>query len=129
MEFTHHDQVALYKKFEVDLNKKIHNLCNTVSFFHACSTMMEHHLDQVMIHRKLINDWLSSIDIPNKDEIAELANRKISCESKLDLLEESIYWENQLQKMKIVHVKNVRKELEELLGAIREEVTSSGFIN
>lgn len=122
MDFMHQGQVAFYKKLEEDWNKKFHDLCNTSSFVQAYAKEVHHHLNQVIVHRRLITEWLTYLDIPNKNEVAEFANRKIDCEAKLDFLEDTAYWVNRAHKMNVIHFVEMKEALEELLSVIEEEI-------
>lgn len=122
MTSIHDDPVTFYKKLEEECNKRIHAHTNTLSHVFAAGKELENHLDQVMIHRKLIKIWLNRLDIPNKDEITALAIRVIDCEGKLDQLEEDIYMANQQLKVNHTQLKKIRESLEEIVVFFEREL-------
>lgn len=122
MESKHHDSVTFYKKLEEECNKRIHAHTNCRDFTISFGKMMENHLDQVLVHKKLITKWLDCLDIPNKDEIAALSIRIIDYQEKLDSLDETFYMIRKRQKVNQIQLKMVRKTFEELLSVFEKEV-------
>lgn len=126
MESIDRDPVEFCKILEKECNNRIHAYTNSLKYIVVFGKSLDIHLDQVMFHRKVINKWLTQLDIPNKDEIAALAIRKIDCESKLDHFDEIIYWTNQMEKKNRIKLKKVRESLEELLSVLQDgEMTSN----
>lgn len=113
MESKQQDPASFYKNLEKEWNKQIHSSTNSLTFTQAFGKAVENHLDHVVIQQKVINNWLIVFDIPNKDDFAELAKRKIDCEDKLDNLEETMYMLN-------IGIKNSHSQLNKLNIALRE---------
>jgi hypothetical protein len=140
MESKQRDPVNFYKNLEKEWNKQIHASTNCLTFTHSVGKAVESHLDHVVIQQKVINDWLTVFDIPKKDDLAQLAERKIDSEEKLDNLEETLYmlnvglknnhsqlkklntslsgmlcfFENEVKDLKEIKIKSLKYELEEL---------------
>jgi hypothetical protein len=113
MDSKQQDPVNYYKNLEKEWNKQIHSSTNCLTFTHSFGKAVENHLDHVVIQQKVINNWLTVLDIPNKDDLAELAKRKVDCEDKLDNLEETMYRLN-------IGIKNGHSQLNKLTIALRE---------
>lgn len=142
MESKQPDPVSFYKKLEKEWNKQIHLSANCLTFTQSFGKAVEYHLDHVVIQQKVINNWLTVFDIPKKDDFAQLAERKVDCEEKLDNLEETLYMlniglknnhsqlkklntsfrgmlcfiENEVKDLKANRIKSLKNELEELKG-------------
>ncbi|MBS4212096.1 MULTISPECIES: hypothetical protein [Neobacillus] len=121
METTHHDEVAFSKELEAKINKRIHELTNSRGFTLAWGRAMDAHLARLKIHKKLTTRWLKRLDIPNKDEVAELSIRLVDCVEKIDLLDDTIYSFKKRQQINLTHLKMVRQSWEELLVVLRTE--------
>ena len=113
MESKQQDPVKFYKSLEKEWNKMIHLSTNSLTFTHAFGKAIENHLDRVVIHQKVSNNWLNLLDIPKKDDLAQLAKSKVECEEKLDDLEEALYLLN-------TGLKNDHSQLIKLNKALRE---------
>ncbi|MEH7275147.1 hypothetical protein [Neobacillus vireti] len=122
METKYQDPVTLYKEFERKCNKKIHTITNSLDFTEALGSAMERHLNHVETQQKIIKKWLTVFDIPNKDDIAALALRKIDCEEKIDNLEETIYILQMDLKKNNFELKKLTNCLKENLEFLEDEV-------
>jgi chromosome segregation ATPase len=122
MESKQPDPVGFYKNLEKEWNEQIHSSTNCLAFTHAFGKAVENHLDHVVIQQKVINNWLTVLDIPNKDDLAELAKRKVDCEDKLDHLDETLYMLNISLKNNHSQLKKFNKSLREMLCFIGNEV-------
>lgn len=91
MKSTHQDPENFYKEFEKEWNMRVHTYTNSLTFTHAFGKALEKHLDLIVIQQKVIKNWLSELDIPNKEEFVTLAGRKVDCLEKIDSLEETMY--------------------------------------
>lgn len=140
MESKQQDPVKFYKNLEKEWNKQIHSSTNCRSFTYSFGKAIENHLDHLVIQQKVINNWLTILDIPKKDDLAQLAGRKVDCEEKLDDLEETLFRlniglknnhlqikelhtsllgmlcfiENEVKDLKALKIKSLKNELEEL---------------
>jgi hypothetical protein len=122
MESRKQDPVTFYKDFERECNKKIHAITNSQTFADAFGSAMEDHLDHVEAQQKIINNWLAVLDIPNKDDIAALALRKIDCEERIDNLDETIYNLKMDIKKNNVMLKKLTTSLIENLNFLENEI-------
>jgi hypothetical protein len=122
MEFSHHDSVTFYKKFEEECNKRVHVQTNCRTFTMAFGKMLGAHLDRVMIHKRLLAEWLNSYEITSKDEIAAISIRIVDYQEKLDLYDETFYWIHKKQEENLMQLKMVRKSFEELFAVFAQEV-------
>lgn len=122
METKHQDHITFYKNLEKECNKRIHDFTNCLAFTCGVGKALEHHLDSVMLHRKIINNRLKRLNVPNKDEFAAIAVRMVDCEEKLDDLEEIIYLLGKKQKENYRNLKILRGLLQDLHLAVELEV-------
>jgi uncharacterized protein YaaN involved in tellurite resistance len=122
MNSIHQDPVTFYKDLERECNKKIHEYTNCLTFTHAFGRAMESHLDDVVTHQKIINDWLTVFDIPTKDDIAALAHRKVDCEESIDHLEETVYTLNKGLIKDNLELKKLNNTLRELYDFLESEM-------
>jgi hypothetical protein len=122
MESRHQDPVSFYKYLEKECNKRIHAYTNCLTFTHAFGKAIENHLDYVVIQQKVINNWLTLLDIPPKDDFANLAQRKVDCEDKIDQLDETLFMLNRGLKKDNSGLKELNKSLSDLLCLIEKEV-------
>jgi hypothetical protein len=122
MESKHQDPGTFYKELEKEWNKRIHAYTNSLTFTHAFGKALENHLDYIVMHRKLINHWLTVFDIPNKEDFVTLAGRKVDCVEKIDSLEETIYELNIGLKKDNTEFKKLNKSLRDMLCLIENEV-------
>jgi predicted nuclease with TOPRIM domain len=123
MESRHQDSVSFYKYLEKECNKRIHAHTNCLTFTHAFGKAIESHLDHVVIQKKEINNWLTLFDIPPKDDFANLAQRKVDCEDKIDHLDDTLFMLNRNLKKDNSELKELNKSLSDLLCLIEKEVT------
>jgi BMFP domain-containing protein YqiC len=86
-----HELAILYKKLEDDMNRWIFSQTNSLSFVQYAGKVLEQHLNDLQAARKLTEQWLESMDLPTRNDLAEVAKRIIQTESRLDLLEEALY--------------------------------------
>jgi BMFP domain-containing protein YqiC len=122
MESKQRDPVNFYKNLEKEWNKQIHLSSNCLTFTHSFGKAVESHLDNVVIQQKVINNWLTVLDIPKKDDFAQLAEKKVACEEKLDNLEETLYMLNIRLKNNHSKLKNLNTSLNGMLCFIKNEV-------
>ena len=122
MESRHQDSVSFYKDLEKECNKRIHAQTNCLTFTHAFGKAIENHLDHVVIQQKVINNCLTLLDIPPKDDFANLAQRKVDCEDKIDHLDETLFMLNRDLKKDNSELKELNKSLSDLLCLIENEV-------
>ncbi|MEC1524780.1 hypothetical protein P9D43_22500 [Neobacillus niacini] len=122
MESKQLDPVEFYKNLEKYWNKRIHSSTNCPTFTRAFGKSFENHLDQVEIQQKVINNWLTQFNLSKKDDFAELANRKVDGEDKLDDLEEKLYTVNVVLKNNYSELKKLNKSLSEMLCGMENEV-------
>ncbi|MFJ5762561.1 hypothetical protein ACIQAA_26225 [Neobacillus sp. NPDC093182] len=122
MESRQPDPVSFYKNLEKEWNKQIHLSANCLTFTHSFGKAVENHLDHVVIQQKVMNNWLTVFDIPKKDDIAQLAERKVDCEEKLDNLEEALYLLNIGLKSNHSQLKKLNTSLRGMLCFIEYEV-------
>lgn len=122
MESKQQEPMTFYKELEKEWNKRIHAYTNTLIFTDAFGKALENHLDHILIQRKLINNWFTVFDIPNKEDFVTLAGRKVDCVEKIDSLEETIYELNMGLKKDNIELKKLKKSLSELLCLIKNEV-------
>jgi hypothetical protein len=122
METRHQDPASFYKYLEKECNKRIHVYTNCSTFTHAFGKAIENHLDHVVIQQKVINNWLTLLDIPSKDDFANLAQRKVDCEDKIDHLDETLFMLNRGLKKDNSELKELSKSLSDLLCFIENEV-------
>jgi hypothetical protein len=128
-----------YKKREKEWNRTIKRLANCPHFVQLIEVMVDTHLNQVQSHRKLIQQWLSLLEYPNKDEVAHVAKTFITNENKIDDLDDMIYSMREtanstnqslstlikaMQHMKLVleeeHVKNKKNRINHLRDELNE---------
>ncbi|MDQ1004051.1 putative nuclease with TOPRIM domain [Neobacillus niacini] len=122
MESKQQDPVNFYKNLEKEWNKQIHASTNCLTFTHSIGKSVENHLDHVVIQQKVINNWLTVLGIPKKDDFAQLAERKVDCEEKLDNLEEKLYMLNVGLKNNHSQLKKLNTSLSRMLCFIKNEV-------
>jgi hypothetical protein len=122
MDSRHQDTGNFYKELEKELNMRIHAYTNSLTFTHAFGKALENHLDHNVIQRKLINNWLTVFDIPNKEDFVILAGRKVDCVEKIDSLEDTIYELNMGLKKDNTELKKLNKSLSDMLCVIENEV-------
>lgn len=122
MESKHHDSITFYKQLEKELNIRIHQNTNCLAFTQAFGKSVEYHLDRVLITRRLIAKWLKHVDVPSKDEFADIAVRLVDYEEKLDELENTVYLLNKQQNQNISQIEILKDSLENLLHAVEMEV-------
>jgi BMFP domain-containing protein YqiC len=122
MESKQRDPVNFYKNLEKEWNKQIHLSSNCLTFTHSFGKAVESHLDYVVIQQKVINNWLTVLDIPKKDDFAQLAEKKVECEEKLDNLEETLYMLNVRLKNNHSQLKKLNTSLSGMLCFIKNEV-------
>jgi hypothetical protein len=122
MESRHQDPETFYKELEKEWNKRIHAYTNSLTFTHAFGKTLDKHLDFIVIQRKLINNWLTVFDIPNKGEFVTLAGKKVDCIERIDSLEETIYELNTDLKRDNTVLKKLNNSLSDLLSLIEDEV-------
>ncbi|WP_419888672.1 hypothetical protein ACN6MT_26200 [Neobacillus niacini] len=122
MESKQQDPVEFYKQLEKEWNKMIHSSTNCLNFTRAFGKGIENHLDQVEIQQKVINSWLTQFNFSKKDDFAELSNRKVDGEDKLDDLEERLYTLNIVLKNNYSELKELNKSLSEMLCVMENEV-------
>jgi hypothetical protein len=67
---------------------------------------------------------MNHLDIPIKDEIADIALKKVVCEEKVDLLEDTIYILKKEQKKNIFELQKLKESLVEMLIVVEAEVKS-----
>ncbi|MDR7076551.1 hypothetical protein J2Y03_001554 [Neobacillus niacini] len=122
MESRHQDPATFYKNLEKEWNQRIHTYTNSLTFTHALGKCLENHLDHVVVQQKIINNLLTELDIPKKDDYAEIAERKVVCEEKIDNLEDTIFNLNRLLKKGNTELKTLDHSLKEMLGLLENEV-------
>jgi hypothetical protein len=122
METKHHDSVEYFKHLESKINKRIHSLTNSRSFILASGRALELHLKRLKVHKELTTRWLKMMDLPNKDEIAEVSLKLVDCEERLDTLDETIYSIGMTEKVNLEQLKLFRESAEELLKILKQEV-------
>jgi hypothetical protein len=116
------DSVSFYKDLEKECNKRIHAYTNCLTFTHAIGRAIENHLDHVVIQQKEINNWLALFDLPLKDDFANLAQKKVDCEDKIDHLEDTLFMLIRGLKKDNSELKELNKSLCDLLCLIDNEV-------
>jgi hypothetical protein len=122
MNSRHQDTGTFYKELEKEWNKRIHAYTNSLAFITAFGKALENHLDHIVIQRKLINNWLTVIDIPDKEDFVNLAGRKVDCLEKIDSLEDTIYELNMGMKKDNTKLKKLNQSLSDMLCLIETEV-------
>jgi hypothetical protein len=122
MESRHQDTETFYKELEQEWNMKIHTYTNSLTFITAFGKSLENHLDLIVIHRKLINNWFTAIDIPDKEDFVNLAGRKVDCVEKIDSLEDTIYELNMGMKKDNTELEKLNQSLSDMLSLIEIEV-------
>jgi hypothetical protein len=122
MASRHQDSVSFYKDLEKECNKRIHAYTNCLTFTHAVGKAIENHLDHVVIQQKEINNWLAFFDIPLKDDFANLAQKKVDCEDKIDHLEDTLFLLITGLKKDNSELRELNKSLCDLLCLIENEV-------
>ncbi|MCM3690150.1 hypothetical protein [Neobacillus niacini] len=122
MASRHQDSVSFYKDLEKECNKRIHAYTNCLTFTHAIGKAIENHLDHVVIQQEVINNWLALFDIPLKDDFANLAQKKVDCEEKIDHLEDTLFMLIRGLKKDNSELKKLNKSLCDLLCLIENEV-------
>lgn len=125
MESKQQDPVNFYKNLEKEWNQQIHLAANCRTFTHSIGKAVESHLDHVVIQQKVINSWLSEFDIPKKDDLAQLAERIVNCEEKLDDLEETLYRLNICLKNNHSQLLKLNTSLNGMLCFLKKEVKDS----
>lgn len=122
METKHHDSVEYFKHLEAKINKRIHTLTNSRSFISASGRALDLHLKRLKVHKRLTTRWLKRMDLPNKDEIAEVSLKLVECEDRLDTLDETVYSIGMTEKVNLERLKMLRESAEELLKILKQEV-------
>ncbi|MDM5328213.1 hypothetical protein [Neobacillus sp. CF12] len=121
MKSTHQDPENFYKEFEKEWNMRVHTYTNSLTFTHAFGKALEKHLDLIVIQQKVIKNWLSELDIPNKEEFVTLAGRKVDCLEKIDSLEETMYELNMDLKKDNTELKKLNTSLSDMLYFMENE--------
>ncbi|MGX6442198.1 hypothetical protein ACWM35_03035 [Neobacillus sp. K501] len=122
MESMHHNSNAFYKQLEEELNKRIHQNTNCPAFTKAFGKSVDNHVDKVLFSRRLIANWLKRVDVPTKDEFADISVRLVDYEEKLDELEDTVYLMNKQQNKNIGQIEVLKESLEALLHEVGKEV-------
>jgi predicted RNase H-like nuclease (RuvC/YqgF family) len=122
MESKHHNSNTFYKQLEEELNKRIHQNTNCPAFTAAFGKSVDHHLDKVLISRRLMAKRLKRLDLPNKDEFVQISVRLVDYEEKLDELEDNLYLLNKQQNKNIGQIENLKESLKALHLEIETEV-------
>ncbi|WP_462409028.1 hypothetical protein [Neobacillus sp. Marseille-QA0830] len=118
----HQDYHASYKELEAEINKKIHELTNCRTFTAAFGKAMEQHLIQLEVYKRMTTKWLNQMDLPNKDELAEISHRMVRVVEQTDTLDEVVYWTNLEHHRAVSQLKMVRQSWQELRSVLKEEV-------
>jgi hypothetical protein len=122
MDSKHLDYETFYKKMEKELNKRIHEHTNCLTFTDAFGKELENHLDWVLYHRKFTNKWIDRLGVPSKDEIAAIAVRRVDSLEKLDNHEETIYFLNKKLRENNRQLVMLKESLENLLCTCETEL-------
>jgi ABC-type phosphate transport system auxiliary subunit len=91
MQSSGQERIDFSKKLEKELNKKLHSITNTLPFMTMCGEVMGCHLSQVEAFRAQSQQLIDCLDLPNKDDTAAIANKKIEYEDRLDCMEDQMY--------------------------------------
>lgn len=81
----------VFIKLEAEMNKKLHSITNSLSFISLCGEALEEHLNQVTLIRQLSSEWLACRNLPNRDETAAIAQKKIQYEDRIDRMDDQLY--------------------------------------
>ncbi|MFP7295858.1 hypothetical protein [Neobacillus niacini] len=122
MESVHQDPVFFYKKLEKECNKRIHTYTNSLTFTHAFGKAVETHLDNVVMQQKVINNWLTILNVPKKDDFANLASRKVDIEDRIDNLDDILFIINKGLKKNHLRLKELHTSLSDFQCLMEEEV-------
>lgn len=122
MKSRHQDPGVFYKNLEKEWNKRIHTYTNNLTFTHAFGKYLNHHLDYVENQQKIITKWLTVNNFPKKDDFAELAEKKVDCEEKIDNLEDTLFNLNMMLKKRNTELKTLDKSLKEMHSLLENEV-------
>lgn len=100
------------KKIEVDMNQKLFSAANSINFIAMVNEALACHVSQVLEIRKSAEAWLEHWELPNRDDVANIARKQIEIENRLDCLDEDLYqtWEK---------LKETQKKLAGLDGQIK----------
>jgi uncharacterized protein Yka (UPF0111/DUF47 family) len=79
------------KKIEDDINRKLLSEANSLAFITMVGEALENHLDQLVALRESSKQRLDWMDLPTRDDIADIANKIIDYEDRLDRLDENLY--------------------------------------
>lgn len=103
----------LYKKIEDDINRKLFSQINTLSFIRLIGEVIEEHLNQILVLRELSEQWLDFMDLPTRDDIADIAKKIIENEERLDRLDEILH-------QSLVEIKENRNEMSKFAWVLAE---------
>ncbi|MCL6571367.1 MAG: hypothetical protein K6T88_06725 [Bacillus sp. (in: Bacteria)] len=81
----------LYKKIEDDFNRQLLTQANSLSFIRMVGAAIEEHLNQLVALKELSEQWLNLMDLPTRDDIADIAEKVIKNEDRLDNLDDMLY--------------------------------------
>ncbi len=110
-----------YKKVEADCNRQVLSMTNNLRYIKKLGQAMDAHVDDIIALRKLTKEWLDSLKLPNRDDIAAISKRVITLEARLDDLDEQLT--ESIQQIKNHH-NQIRKFSEEIAELKKELVDS-----
>lgn len=115
------DLRKLYKRIEVDINRKIFSQTNSLSFIKMTGDAIEEHLDHLVTARKLTKQWLNCNGLPTRDDIGDIAKKIIENEDRLDRLDDTLYQVLMNIKASRRQMAELALDLDEILGSFPPE--------
>jgi uncharacterized protein Yka (UPF0111/DUF47 family) len=103
----------LIKKIEDDINRQLSSQTNSLSFIEMVGAAIEEHLNQIEALRVLSEQWLNFMDLPTRDDIADIAKKVIKNEERLDELDDKLY-------QTLVDIKKNRNQMAKLVWKVAE---------
>ncbi|WP_209123731.1 hypothetical protein [Alkalihalobacillus sp. BA299] len=122
MNRKHTDQVQQYKQQEDEWNKYILSTFNSHHFVYQTGKWINAHIDEVIEKRKIAELWLEILYVPTKNDIANLANKVIKHEDRVDFLEDQLFSLNKERRKTIEVLKRTNSEITLLKNFLESEV-------
>nr|WP_263328274.1 hypothetical protein [Neobacillus sp. Marseille-Q6967] len=122
MDSKHLEFETYYKNLEKELNRRIHNYTNCHTFTLAFGKALEIHLDHILTSRNMVTQWLSILNIPDKDAYAVIAVKKVDYEGKIDHLEDTMFLLNKILQENHLQMRVLGESLKELVNVFGPEI-------
>lgn len=88
---VNNDSIEMLKQHEKETNQEMISMFNCEEAVYLTAKTLDVHLQQVLAARTVVEEWMQWMNIPNKQDVTDVAVKIIKLEDKADQLEEKMF--------------------------------------